>query len=349
MNTSIDYSYLYRLACYTQRAVSKGAFLSFNAVFKRFKKATKTSLGDRQQKRYREELKNSASNFGLKFVMASGKRGKVLYVTSSAGSYFNQNYDRETPLAHALLQRLHTSKAFSVKVYDTLLETTKLNKQSLEKPIRALKSKASRFGLIFIKIGSTLHAQLIYPSFAKSNEPKLSQNTPQNYDIAYVKNAKDKEIKRNTAHAEVRFSETMRRKAFWIARQLAKQFYDNCKVKLCMPMLVTFAQWAIQRGFEDRIIEGIFNCALLTRHADATDMGLNQGWPGFKFEMTSTVSLARTLLLQRDDKTSFERWHLLKAKKFSQNLSKEIKKSIEKLSKESMEDIIKSAIKTAYV
>jgi len=111
MNTSIDYYYLHRLACYTQKAISKGAFISFNEVFKRFKKASKISLGIRQQNRYCEELKNIASNFGFKFVMASGRRGKVLYVTSSEGSYFNQNYDRETPLAHALLQMLHTSKS----------------------------------------------------------------------------------------------------------------------------------------------------------------------------------------------------------------------------------------------
>jgi len=240
-------------------------------------------------------------------------------------------------------------KAFSIKVYDTLLETTKLNKKSLEKPIRILKSKASIFGLIFIKIGSILHAQLKYPSCAKCNDPKLSQNTPQNYDFSYVKIAKDKEIKRNTANAEVRFSKTMRQKAFWMARQLAKHFYDNCKVKLCMPMLVTFAQWAIERGFEEKVILGVFNSALLTRHADATDMGLNQGCPGFKFEMSSTVSLARTLLLQKDNKTSSARWHELKAKKISQNPSKVIKEPIEKPIKDSLEDIIKSAIQTAYI
>lgn len=317
MDCSVDYSYLLRLAGYIQSAVRQGAFLSFNTVLERFQKCTKLTLGGkRQQKRYRKKLKELASKFGFKFVFAHGQRGETLFVTSQENSHFDHKYAQEAPLAHSLLKILHETKERTIKVYASLLKQSKLTKKSLERPIAELKKKAYKFGLFFKKIGRELHVCLKYKVKASPSE-KTYKNTPQKGDMHYNIVAKDKEILRNTANAEIRFTKSMSRKAFSLARNLAKQFYDNCKVKLCMPMLVKFTRWAIHQGYEDKLIEGRFNQALLQRHADATDMGLNQG-VRLMFEMSSTVSLAKTFLLESTKDNHQKRWQTLKEIVFPQ-------------------------------
>lgn len=333
MNTSINYHTLQRLAGYMHGAVRQGAFFPFEELVKRFKKTTHLSLGGcRQKKRYLSALKGLCNNFGFQFVMASGTRGKVLYVTSQNYSHFKYEYDRETSFVHALLKALQTGTVASVKVYDTLVASTALTKKSLERPISILKNKAKQFGLIFYKLGRELYVKLKHQYIVSNNSKNLSKNTPQNSDITSSIVAKDKEILRNTPDGELRFlkEDRINAKAHWLSKRLRAKFYDNCKVKCCMPMLFKFTKNALKNGFEDKIIEAKFGRALLVRHADATDMGLNIGNPSFKFEMSSTVSLANQYLHESENRSIYERWNNLVA-----NILPERKKTGSPVSKES--------------
>lgn len=79
---------------------------------------------------------------------------------------------------------------------------------------------------------------------------------------------------------------------------LENHFYDNIKVKWSERLGKNYINWAIAEGFSNKEIVQNFASALEQRHADATDMGLNQGNPRMKFEMTSTASLAKEKLLK---------------------------------------------------
>lgn len=314
MNTSIDYYVLQRLVGYIKGATNQGAFFPFEELVRRFKKTTQLSLGgSRQRKRYLAALKKLGTSAGIQFVMASGTRGKVLNVTSSNYTHFKHEYDREVTFAQVLLKALQKSSVGSIKVYDTLLGATALTKKSLERPVRILKNKAKRFGIVFYKLRRELYAKLKHPYLPKQYSKNSSKNNPQNYDITSNIVAKDKEILKNTSCEEVRFfnKDRIHAKAHWLSKRLRTKFYDNCKVKCCMPMLFKFTKNALQNGFEDKIIETKFSRALLVRHADATDMALNLGNPSFKFEMSSTVSLANQYLRAKEHKTVCERWNNL--------------------------------------
>jgi hypothetical protein len=78
-------------------------------------------------------------------------------------------------------------------------------------------------------------------------------------------------------------------------RDLAGLHYDNCKVHFRFAHAFNFALAALRRGFARKAIVRAYEAALLRRHRDATDCGLSQGGV-VKFEPSSTVSLARTLL-----------------------------------------------------
>lgn len=82
---------------------------------------------------------------------------------------------------------------------------------------------------------------------------------------------------------------------FIARRDLAALHYDNCKVHFRFAHAFNFALAALRRGFAQRAIVQAYETALLRRHRDATDYGLSQG-KAVKFEPSSTVSLARTLL-----------------------------------------------------
>ena len=75
-----------------------------------------------------------------------------------------------------------------------------------------------------------------------------------------------------------------------------------------MGMMFNFSKDALKSGYEDKVIIAKFEQALKVRHGDATDMGLNMGNPSFKFEMSSTVSLARQYLRGGQNGTLCDRW-----------------------------------------
>lgn len=301
-----------RLQGYIKGAVSQGAFLSLDTLFQRFEKTTQLNLGGkRQRQRYLATLKNTADS-PLKFVKVYTQKGQKLYVTSKTSPHFDDNYDKEALYAKVLLEALQKNKIDSVKAYETLLKKFSLTKKSLERIIRKLKEKADRFGLIFFKIGRDLHVKLKYP-YCINNDHKSSKNIPHPRVDVSRESAKDKEVLRNTPQGDFRFKNhnALRRKAFSLCRQLSTHFYDNCKVKCCRPMLFKFAFEALKSGYEDKVIETKFYKALMVRHADATDMGLNRREPKFKFEMSSTVSLANQYLRESQNKNSFRRWENL--------------------------------------
>lgn len=348
-------SFIEQFACYAQKATSQGAFFQVETLINRFhKRKSNRQICDRQKDRYRAGIQKIAFAFGLKCSLIPGQRGYTLCISSLENSYFNPYYEKITALAQPLLEKLYKSKESSIKVYEVLRRMVKnASNATLGRIVNKLKDKSKTLGLDFFKVGRDLHVRLRYsktPNIRNKNNynqyenkyKKITKNAAQNTDIFYFKKTKDEELLRNTASAAIRFSKSMDKKAFWLARELgnSSNFYDNCKVKRSMGMLVNFARWAIKEGFEDALIQGRFNRALLQRHRDATDKGLNLGQPGLKFEMSSTVSLAKSFLLD-DRKTRSERWNHLKTVVLPQREAQEPKPKPQKRPKLSTECQIK--------
>ncbi|PWU05251.1 MAG: hypothetical protein C5B43_03645 [Verrucomicrobia bacterium] len=212
-------------------------------------------------------------------------------------------------------------------------KTLKLSKATLERIVQEFKQKAKTLNFSFFKIGRHLHVKLRYTSKPKDSKKSFSKsqikvihNTPHNSEARIYIKAKDEEsLNRNTAKATLQVNKSILRKSFWFARHRLKSlFYDNCKVKLSLPMLVKFAHWAFTQGFEENQIFFSFSKALTQRHQDATDWAFNKGIPGYLFEMSSTVSLAKTYLLDTPSPPSFKiRWYHLKTKIFPNKYKKE--------------------------
>lgn len=99
-----------------------------------------------------------------------------------------------------------------------------------------------------------------------------------------------------------KISEAGRRKlasfAGYIARRdLSGLHYDNVKVRFRFAHAFNFALAALRRGFSRLAIVKAYEAALLRRHRDATDAGLNRSEPAvIRWEPSSTVSLAMRLL-----------------------------------------------------
>lgn len=93
-------------------------------------------------------------------------------------------------------------------------------------------------------------------------------------------------------------SREINRLAGFVARRdLAALHWDNCKVFFRFAHAFNFAAAALARGYARREIVTAYESALLRRHRDATDYGLNTGQATtVRFEPSSTVTLAAELL-----------------------------------------------------
>jgi hypothetical protein len=105
-------------------------------------------------------------------------------------------------------------------------------------------------------------------------------------------------ISAKAANPKLQASREINRLAGFVARRdLAALHWDNCKVHFRFAHAFNFAAAALARGFDRRAIVRAYEAALLRRHRDATDLGLNRGDPAtVRFEPSSTVTLAKELL-----------------------------------------------------
>lgn len=78
--------------------------------------------------------------------------------------------------------------------------------------------------------------------------------------------------------------------------QVNELFYDNIKVLKNDVLLKNYLLRWVKMGYSDENIRGYFEEALIQRHKDATDTGLSQRNPDYKYELVSTLTLADTRL-----------------------------------------------------
>ena len=78
--------------------------------------------------------------------------------------------------------------------------------------------------------------------------------------------------------------------------------WDNCKVKEQPEVAKSLWLAGFLAGFDAKTIDKAFDDALHESHGMATDVGLNEGNPRLKFEMSHTVSLAKEILIRKLDK-----------------------------------------------
>lgn len=102
---------------------------------------------------------------------------------------------------------------------------------------------------------------------------------------------------------------TIRKFAFLIAKSLKYDFRDNLKVEYHPGMVYKYCEWSLLMGYKEKDIRKAFLYALEKRHVDATDVSLNKQEPNFKFELSSTVSLARELLQFWEKQGKIEKWN----------------------------------------
>ena len=78
--------------------------------------------------------------------------------------------------------------------------------------------------------------------------------------------------------------------------------WDNCKVKEQPEVAKSLWLAGFLAGFDAKTIDKAFDDALHESHGMATDVGLNEGNPRLKFEMSHTVSIAKGILIRKLDK-----------------------------------------------
>ena len=78
--------------------------------------------------------------------------------------------------------------------------------------------------------------------------------------------------------------------------------WDNCKVKEQPEVAKSLWLAGFLAGFDAKTIDKAFDDALHESHGMATDVGLNEGNPRLKFEMSHTVSIAKEILIRKLDK-----------------------------------------------
>lgn len=88
----------------------------------------------------------------------------------------------------------------------------------------------------------------------------------------------------------------LERKAWHVARGLLPQHWDNCKVRASLRHAYGYALRSLRAGYDAGAITGAYRRALHRRHQDATDAGLCRGQPTTRWEASSTVSLASSVL-----------------------------------------------------
>ena len=79
-------------------------------------------------------------------------------------------------------------------------------------------------------------------------------------------------------------------------------FWDNIKIKEQPEVAKSLWLAGFLAGFDAKTIDKAFDDALHESHGMATDVGLNEGNPRLKFEMSHTVSLAKEILIRKLDK-----------------------------------------------
>ena len=79
-------------------------------------------------------------------------------------------------------------------------------------------------------------------------------------------------------------------------------FWDNIKIKEQPEVAKSLWLAGFLAGFDAKTIDKAFDDALHESHGMATDVGLNEGNPRLKFEMSHTVSLAKEILIRKLEK-----------------------------------------------
>lgn len=79
-----------------------------------------------------------------------------------------------------------------------------------------------------------------------------------------------------------------------LTRRLGRLHWDNCKVNTSHTATLRVVRHALRDGHAPRAIIGAYYSSLVTMHQIATDRGLNEGRPGLRFTVGST--LRRTYL-----------------------------------------------------
>ena len=93
------------------------------------------------------------------------------------------------------------------------------------------------------------------------------------------------------------------RLAYFHARSGCTWFgWDNLKVKIQPEVAKSLWLAGFLAGFDAKTIDKAFDDALHESHGMATDVGLNEGNPRLKFEMSHTVSIAKEILIRKLEK-----------------------------------------------
>lgn len=300
---------------YAKAACSQGAFFAVSELLSRFLLTIKSpDIGTRQRKRYYKALDAHAESMGLRLFCFSQKSGK-LYVKSERNSLHIPFKHQYADWLVQLIEKVEQSPNVALDVYETLERLTQSSRATLERMVLYLKQLASKLSFEFFMNGSFL---------CMKRATQAAQNIPQKGDISTYIEAKDKEKLRNSPKGELRFSSPqqqtntkmntnqtaviIRKKASVLARELKSYFYDNVKVTYNPNMAYKHVEWALKEGFREDDIKASFYDAMIQRHQDATDQGLSENTPKLKYELSSTVSLAKTFLRERLDEGSINQW-----------------------------------------
>lgn len=90
--------------------------------------------------------------------------------------------------------------------------------------------------------------------------------------------------------------ETIKKLASKMANDLKYAFDDYIKVRYDPDIAYKYCEWGLLSGYKQRDINKAFNFALFKCHVDATAVYTSNLIPGFKSELSSTISLARETL-----------------------------------------------------
>lgn len=285
-----------RFVYYVQKAVSQGAYIKVNDLLNRFLLAINRSLSPRQKARYVSYLKKYATNFDINLFYPRGQKGRNLLATSIKNSLYKENLNAVCKIAYCLIKHIHAAKNCSIRAYDTLRVMNKASIPTLERTIKTLKANAKRFGVYFYYVGRTLFVRLAYSKLTNI----FGQNTHQKNATLILDRKKAKEIYINTPSARlIKNSKKIRNLCFWLVSRLKSFFHDGLKVIFNPRIAYRYVEWGILKGLKTNVILSALYTALHHRNEDATFEGIDTGNITLKYELSSTVSLARTLLRKK--------------------------------------------------
>lgn len=290
-------------------------------------KGENPSIAD--QKELSVLIKNNPKKFGIYCCRARFKHGekgkkketKVRWIMmiDKIDELKKTNYKFELKKTHEsnlVCKAIERNCGNPIAMYKALNEL-KVSRRTKERIIAKLRENAERYGLEFFKDGKDGRVLMVR---------KLVKSTRQAWNAPLYKETKEKEESINTVSCRISKNQekgSVKWKPsgdilgliFWLSREIKKKcFWDNVKVKDNPGMRHRYVEDGVMAGIEKGELVRCFDEALHQRHGDATDMGLNCGMPTFKFELSSTVSLAREMLGIPSTRPKYKRQEAVKQK-----------------------------------